>query len=75
MTITLGTDEVRQVVIRTFDQLGAAVEPLELVETVQFGSGKYWGRTYQTDRLTAKWIPEAGLLKFFDDDGNTLRVA
>ncbi|HEX7379033.1 MAG TPA: hypothetical protein VF278_18065 [Pirellulales bacterium] len=65
--------DVRQVVRQTFADLGIADDLVDdLNEIILIDDGKYRGRTYQTEGYFAMWLIEAGLIQFYDDDGNML---
>ena len=63
--------EVRQIVRQTFGDLGIEDEVVDdLNETILIDAGTYRGRSYQTDGYFAMWLVDAGLVQFYDDDGN-----
>ena len=63
--------EVRQIVRQTFGDLGIEDEVVDdLNETILIDAGSYRGRSYQTDGYFAMWLVDAGLVQFYDDDGN-----
>ncbi|MGH7139661.1 MAG: hypothetical protein ACREHD_28310 [Pirellulales bacterium] len=63
--------EVRQVVRQTFADIGVADDLVDdLNETILINDGTYRGRSYQTEGYFAMWLVEAGLVQFYDDDGN-----
>ncbi|HVX12525.1 MAG TPA: hypothetical protein VHC22_15195 [Pirellulales bacterium] len=63
--------EVRQVVRQTFSEIGIADDLVDdLNETILINEGTYRGRTYQTEGYFAMWLVDAGLVQFYDDDGN-----
>lgn len=65
--------EVRQVVRQTFADLGIADDLVDdLNEIILINDGKYRGRSYQTEGYFAMWLIDAGLIQFYDDDGNML---
>lgn len=65
--------DVRQVVRQTFADLGIADDLVDdLNEIILINDGKYRGRSYQTEGHFAMWMIEAGLIQFYDDDGNML---
>ena len=63
--------EVRQVVRQTFADIGVPDDLVDdLNETILINDGTYRGRSYQTEGYFAMWLVEAGLVQFYDDDGN-----
>jgi len=72
MTGTPHSDEVRQIVARTFQQLGAGDSPVR--ETLFVDRGQCIARTYSTDRFTATWILDEGIVQFHDADKNLLQT-
>ena len=65
--------EVRQIVRHTFEDFGIDDEAVDdLNETILIDEGTYRGRSYQADGYFAMWLVEAGLVQFYDDDGNML---
>ncbi|HWB14230.1 MAG TPA: hypothetical protein VG826_33695 [Pirellulales bacterium] len=63
--------EVRQIVRQTFGDLGIDDDAIDdLNETILIDAGTYRGRSYQTDGYFAMWLVDAGLVQFYDDDGN-----
>lgn len=63
--------EVRQVVRQTFADIGVADDLVDdLNETILINDGTYRGRSYQTEGYFAMWLVEAGLVQFYDDDGD-----
>jgi hypothetical protein len=71
MRVVPRAHEVRQIVKRTFEDLGIEIDLVDdLNETILINDGNYRGRSYQTDGYFAMWLVDAGLLQFYDDDGN-----
>lgn len=65
--------EVRQLVIQTFEDLGADVSSLfDLEETLLIDGGKYAARSYRVDGYMAMWLVEVGIVQFYDAGGNML---
>lgn len=63
--------EVRQLVKQTFEDLGIDDDQVDdLNETILINAGTYRGRSYQTEGYFAMWLVDAGLVQFYDDDGN-----
>ena len=68
-------NEVRDLVVRTFMEFGAAPSSLfDLHETILIHDGQYAARSYRTDELMAMWLVEVGIVQFYDADGNMLRT-
>lgn len=75
MQISPQASAVRQIVLRTFEELtGQAMEPYSLVEMVLIRDGRYRGRTYRGQRLMAMWLVDVGLVQVYRDDGEMLRT-
>jgi hypothetical protein len=67
--------EVRRIVAKTFESLGAVVsDSRDLDETIIVSDGKYVARSYRVDQLTAMWLIEHGIVQFYDSDGTMLRT-
>jgi hypothetical protein len=65
--------EVRQLVLRTFQDFGVAVfSPADLDEMILVDDGRYAARTYKSDGYMAMWLLEIGIVQFYDADGNML---
>ena len=65
--------EVRELVVRTFQDLDVAIDgPLDLDETILIDDGRYAARTYKTDGYMAMWLVEIGIVQFYDADGHML---
>lgn len=75
MRVSLKPGEIRELVIRTFDEFGADADALaDMSETILFDGRKYRGRSYRTDTFLAVWLIEVGLVQFYDARGNMLRT-
>jgi hypothetical protein len=75
MTVTPQPDRVRQLVVETFEELGATVRNiLDLNETLLIQEGRYRARSYRAGGLMAMWLVEAGVIQFYDDQGTMLRT-
>lgn len=75
MRVLPQAQEVRRLVQHVFDQLGIDdAEASDVNETILINDGAYRGRSYQIDGYFAMWLIDAGLLQFYDDDGNMLRT-
>jgi len=67
--------EVRDLVVRTFAELGAGLRGLgDLEETLLLDSGKYVARTYRLAGLMAMWLVQVGIVQFYDAEGRMLRT-
>jgi hypothetical protein len=65
-------DEVRQIVVRTFGELGVRRSG-DVQETIRIDVGHLLARTYKLGRMSAVWEIRSGLLRFFDARHNLLR--
>ena len=75
MTVRPQPSKVKELVVRTFLDLGGAPETLlDLKETVFIGSGRCMARCYRTDDLRAVWPPSDGVIQFYDAEGTLLRT-
>lgn len=73
MRIIPQANEVRRLVVRTFEEFGAAADSLgDLSETILIDDGRYRGRSYRAEEWMAMWLVEIGLLQFYDAKGNML---
>lgn len=67
--------EVRELVVRTFQEMGVSVSsPLDLDETILLDDGRYVARSYRVEGLMAMWLVGMGIVQFYDAEGNMLRV-
>ena len=67
--------EVRELVARTFADLGAVIPALfDLDEALLIDGGKYVARSYRADGYMAMWLLEVGIVQFYDGAGNMLRT-
>ena len=65
--------EVRELVLRTFQDFGAAIfSSLDLDETILVDDGRYAARTYKADGYMAMWLLQIGIVQFYDAEGNML---
>jgi hypothetical protein len=65
--------EVRELVVRTFQDFGVPVfSALQLDETILVDRGRYAARTYKAEGYMAMWLLEIGIVQFYDADGNML---
>jgi len=75
MTVQLSPRDVKQLVVRTFLDLGAAAPELfGLKETAFIDKGRSLARSYRADGLKAVWDVDDGIIRFYDDDGRLLRT-
>jgi hypothetical protein len=73
MTVAPTPADVRQIVARTFGELSHGDEiAADLGERILVDAGSYVARSYRCEDLFAMWLVPAGLLQFYDDDGNLL---
>jgi len=65
--------DVREIVLETFQQLGATPQSLlDLEEEILINSGRYVARTYRAGGLMAMWMVKVGIVQFYDAEGNML---
>jgi hypothetical protein len=65
--------EVREMVLRTFQDFGAEVfGPLDLDETILIDEGRYSARTYKAAGFMAMWLLRIGIVQFYDAEGSML---
>ena len=65
--------EVREMVMRSFQDFGAAIFELRQVdETILFDRGRAVARSYKADGFMAMWLLRVGVVQFYDADGNML---
>ena len=75
MRCTPDTVEVRELVLRTFDEFQTAqTHREEFSETILIEDGCYLARSYRQDGLLAMWLIQDGVLQFYDAEGNMLRT-
>ena len=75
MTIAPQPDEVRQLVMRMFGELGIHVRNLvDLHETLLVTEGRYVARSYRAGGFSAMWLLRAGIVQFYDSQGTMLRT-
>ena len=73
MTVAPEADNVRKLVVKTFGELGAAESSLfDMEETIVIDDGKYAARSYRIRGYMAMWLVPAGLVQFYDAEGNML---
>ncbi|GAG14599.1 unnamed protein product [marine sediment metagenome] len=67
--------EVRELVARSFQELGAEIHTLfDVDETILVSDGKYAARSYRVDGFMAMWLVEVGIVQFYDADGAMVRT-
>ncbi len=75
MTVCISPREVKQLVGRTFLDLGASSPSLfSLKETIFLDNGKCMGRAYHAGPLRAVWQIDEGVVHFYDHEGSLLRT-
>ncbi len=68
MSSTFSTPQIRELIQRTFDELGIDL-PSDAHETILIRSGHYCGRRFRFDGPEAIWFAEENEIKFYDADG------
>jgi hypothetical protein len=67
--------EVRELVLRTFRDLGVSPRHLlDIDETILIDNGDYVARTYRLGGMMAMWFVGGGVVQFYDAAGNMLRT-
>ena len=75
MRIAPRSEEVREIVARTFADFGQDMfDSSEMKETIMIDDGRYVARTYRTEGYMAMWLIRVGIVQFYDDEGNMLRT-
>jgi hypothetical protein len=75
MTIAPHPIDIRNIVLRTFQEIGATVHSVaDIRETILVDGGSCMARTYLVGSYKAVWLLEEGTLQFTDGDGRLLRV-
>ena len=75
MTIAPHPAEIRHIVFRTLQEVGAAVDSVdEIHETILVDAGNCIARTYFADNYRAVWLLNEGVLQFTTKDGKLLRI-
>ena len=75
MVVAPHPDQVRTVVFQTLLEFDVDEDALEdLDERILLDSGKYVARSYRVDNYMAMWLIDAGIVQFYDGDGNMLRT-
>lgn len=66
-------DEVRELVMATFDRLDIYIDdPWDVEETILINDGRYSARSYRYAGYLAMWLLDVAIVQFYDDDGNML---
>jgi hypothetical protein len=73
MPNTSRNHRVRQIVLETFRQLGAAATETPS-ETTLIRDGYYCGNRFMLDDFEAVWFVEENQIKFYGPDGGLLQV-
>ena len=75
MTVQLPSRQVKQLVVRTFLELGLAQPSLfGLKETMFVDGGRCLARSYRVETLQAVWDIDEGIIRFVDSAGHVLRT-
>lgn len=62
--------EVREIVLRTFQDLGVPVfSSLDIDETILIDDDHCAARTYKIDGYMAMWLLKIGIVQFYDAEG------
>jgi hypothetical protein len=65
--------EVRELVLRTFQDFGVPVfSTWDIDETILLDGGRYAARTYKVDGYMAMWLLAIGIVQFYDAEGSML---
>ena len=73
MRISPQPDEVREVVLQTFEDLGVSPFALSgLKENILIDAGRYVARSYRLENYMAMWLIDVGIVQFYDAEGNML---
>ena len=75
MTVDPRPDEVRQLVLRVFAELGVrAKNSSDIDEKIRIDGGNYRARTFRHQGLMAMWLIALGVVQFYDRNGKMLRT-
>ena len=75
MTIAPFPGNIRRMVLRTFQEVGAEVVSLQnLRETILVDAGACMARTYTAGGYKAVWLLDEGILRFTNEAGQLLRI-
>ncbi len=67
--------EIRKVVARGFQELGATAEEISSMdETLLIDEGRYAASSYAAGDLLAMWLESVGILQFYGREGKMLRT-
>jgi hypothetical protein len=72
-TMEPSTESIRDLVRRTLNELGLA-DAAPIGESFLTYAGYYVGREFKFAGIRAVWMASQGRIKFYDDDGQVLRV-
>lgn len=68
-------EEVARLVAGVLLEFGSEVRNMvDLNESILIDSGRYVARSYRADGFMAMWLIDAGIVQFYDADGNLLRT-
>jgi hypothetical protein len=75
MTIAPFPGEIRRIVLRTFQEVGAeVVSSQDLRETILVDAGACMARTYAAGGYKAVWLLDEGTVRFTNEAGQLLRI-
>jgi hypothetical protein len=75
MTVRPQPREIKQLVVQTFLDLGAASRGLfGLKETILANGDRCMARAYRVEDMRAVWSVDDGTVKFYDAEGCLLRI-
>ena len=75
MTIAPHPGDIRRVVLRTLQEVGAELSSLQdLRETILVDAGTCMARTYSAGGYKAVWLLAEGILRVTNDSGQLLRI-
>ena len=75
MTIAPFPGEIRRIVLRTFQEVGAeVVSSQDLRETILVDAGACMARTYTVGGYKAVWLLDEGVVRFTNEAGQLLRI-
>jgi len=75
MIVAPHPDTIRAIVFQTLLEFDVEEDVLaDLDERILLDDGKYIARSYQVEGFMAMWLIDAGIIQFYDDDGNMLRT-
>ncbi len=75
MTIAPFPGEIRRMVLRIFQEVGAeVVSSQDLRETILVDAGACMARTYMAGGYKAVWLLDEGIVRFTNEAGQLLRI-